>query len=126
MKMTEELKITDINSLNEAKVRLKLKAQYHKMGLELEARKAFSGGAILSKVAEKVTGRSSDDKEENSSGNMPYALVGTLVSVAINVALTKIKTGRSWGDVLKHVLASVFNKYKAKIASGISSAIPGV
>lgn len=122
--MTEELKITDIRSLNEAKARLKLKAQFHKMGLELEARKAFSGGAILGKVAEKVTG-GSNEREEKSSGNMSYALIGTLVSVAINVALTKMKTGRSWSDVLKHVLASVFNKYKSKIASSISSAIPG-
>lgn len=120
--MTEELKITDIHSLNEAKVRLRLKAQYHKIGLELETRKTFSSGAILSKVASKVTG-TSDTKEEKSGGGMSYALIGTLASIAINVALTKMKTGRSWGDVLKHVLASVFNKYKGKVAENVDSAV---
>ncbi len=123
--MTEEFKITDIRSLNEAKARLRLKAQYHKIGLELEARKAFSGGAILGKVAETIAG-GSETKEEKDTGSISYALVGTLVSIAINVAITKMKTGRSWSDVLKHILTTVFNKYKSKIVSGISSAMPNV
>lgn len=120
--MTTEIpQIRNLRTLNEAKKVLRVQAQYHKMGVELELRKKLSGASLLSGVL--GTTSSGQDSSDNNSNAISYApIIGALVSAAVSVVSVKMKTGSSWGDVLKQVFTTLIGKYAGKILGTVSKA----
>lgn len=115
--MTNDIQITDLRSLCEKRERLKLKAKYHRLGIEMHLSKGFSVGSIVKTVTNKITGdENADTKTESDthagvSMGAPFGVWGMAIPIVAKAVSTKISTGKSWTEILAHVARSTMKKF---------------
>lgn len=95
---------------------LKLEAQYHRLGIKLHLRKGLTVASIVKAVANKISGRNTNPKQESDmfsgvSMGVPFGVWGMVIPFVAKVVSTKISTGGSWTEILGHVARSAMRKF---------------
>ena len=115
--MDTDIRITDMRTLCEKRERLKLEAKYHRLGIEMHLSKGLSFTSIAKAVTDRISGDGGQGPKNGGgtfSGNPmspSFGVWGIAVPLVAKIISTKISTGKTWTEVLAHVVRSALKKF---------------